>query len=303
MTDTLDLSRLPALQLVAVDYGALKDEHMALYKAAWATERTRFPNLPVYDVDRTAFDPIVIAIQEYSHVRMLDLQTLNDAGKRMTLAFSDSTFLDHVAVTYHSTERLTLVEATGDADAIMEGDDAYRLRAQLAPEATPRFGITRGGYVYTILSNFPSIKDVRPIRRGGGSVEIRVLGRDGDGTVGDATIAAIIRMLEPEDGSQSTDIVSVFAAEIDRVTLRLKLLIPRGPDPAAVIAAALPRVIAYRDAIHRLNGRLYPDAVQAAAHVGPVISVVIMELDAPTQRPEAAPWIETIEIVTEVVGG
>lgn len=302
--EALDLSRLAAFSLVSADYGALLAEHKEAYRLAWEQQRQRNPNLPSYDVGNLQFDPVTIAIQETSTRRMLDRQALNDAGKRLTLAFSDGDYLEHLAVTYHRTERLVLKPAETNLPAVMERDDEYRLRAQLAPEATPQFGITRGGYVYAVRSHFPQIRDVMPIRRGGGAIEIRLLGRDGDGAVDNATLAAVIRLFQGEGASQSTDIVSVFPAEIDHVDVALTLLIPRGPDPAAIVEASRQSLLTYRDEVHHLNGRIYSDALTASAKIAPVMSV---QLDPgfvpPTQRREAAPYIDTINIGWQVVDG
>lgn len=302
---TLDLSRLPAFQLVDADYGRLLAQHLAAYREEWEVERQRRPELPSYDVGHLAFDPIAIAIQEYSHQRMLDLQALNDAGKGLTLAYGWGSRLDHVAVTYHRTQRLVLQPATGNQDAVMESDAALKARAQLAPEARARYGITGGGYIYAILTAFPGVfKDIRPIPRGGGGIELRLLAAAGDGSVSNALLADVIRLSEPEGGNLSTDIVTVYGAEIEHRSPRLTLLMPRGPDPELVKAAARKTLVAYRDEVHRLNGRVYPDALQSAAKVGPVVSVRLApDFVAPVQRATAAPYLDDFDLQTEFVDG
>lgn len=304
--ETLDLSRLPPFRLVDADYEAILAAHKAGFVARWGAERARDPTLPEYDVQGLETDPVVVAMEENSYRRLLDLQALNDAGRRLTLAYADGEALAHLAASYHRTERAIVVPASGNAPAIYESDDDLRARAQLAPEELADLGLSPGGYIGKVRRAFAArIKDVRPIRRGGGAVELRVLGRDGDGTVEDAVLAEIIRAFQPEGMTQSTDILTVFGAEIEHLTPHLTLLIPRGPDPVAVKTAARARLAGYRAGIHRIGASVYGEALTSAAHVDAVISV---RLDTAVDeagrvfagRPEAAPYIDDVAVETEV---
>jgi phage-related baseplate assembly protein len=306
--ETLDLSRLPAFTLADADYEAILAAHKAGFLARWNDERQRNPNLPVYDLGSLETDPAVISMEENSYRRLLDLQALNDAGKRLTLAYADGAALAHLAATYHRTERAIVVPATDMTPAVYETDDALRARAQLAPEELADLGISPGGYIGKVRRTFTAqIKDVRPIRRGGGAIELRVLGSTGDGTVEDATLADIIRAFQPEGMTQSTDVLTVFGAEIEHFAPSFTLMIPRGPDPNAVVTAAQANLAAYKAGIHRIGASVYAEALTSAAHVGPVIAV---RLDSPAVdsegrvfagRPEAAPFIDDLILATEVV--
>jgi phage-related baseplate assembly protein len=306
--ETLDLSRLPAFTLADADYEAILAAHKSGFVARWQEERERNPALPLFDVESLETDPAIIAMQEDSWRRLLDLQALNDAAKRLTLAYADGAALAHLAATYHRTERAIVVPATDTTPAVYETDDALRARAQLAPEELADLGISPGGYIGKVRRAFTArIKDVRPIRRGGGAIELRVLGSTGDGTVEDATLADIIRAFQPEGMTQSTDVLTVFAAEIEHFAPHLTLMIPHGPDPATVTAAAEANLSAYRAGVHRIGASVYAEALTSAAHVGPVIAV---RLDSPglddqgrvfAGRPEAAPFIGEVTLVTEVV--
>jgi phage-related baseplate assembly protein len=306
--ETLDLSRLPAFALVNADYEAILAAHKAGFRARWEDERRHNPNLPAYDLGSLETDPAVLLMEENSYRRLLDLQALNDAGLRLTLAYADGVSLAHLTATYHRTERAVLVAATDTTPAVYESDDSLRARAQLAPEALADLALSPGGYIYKVRTAFAgSIKDVRPIRRGGGAIELRVLGRTGDGTVEDATLADIIRAFQPEGMTQSTDVLTVFGAEIEHFAPSLTLMIPRGPDPNAVTTAAQANLAAYTAGVHRIGASIFAEALTSAAHVGPVIAV---RLDSPSVdgegrvfagRPEAAPFIDSITLATEII--
>lgn len=306
--DALDLSRLPALKLVDADYQRLLAAFKTGFVSRFDAERQIDPNLPVYDVENLETDPVIVAAREISFRRLLDLQAINDAGRRLTLAHADGEALAHLAATYHRTQRAVIKPATSTTAAVYESDDELRARAQLAPEALADLGLTAGGYIYFVRTAFASaIKDVRPIRRGAGGIELRLLGREGDGTVADNILADVIRAFQPESMTQSTDILTVFSGEIEHLSASLTLMIPRGPDPAAVIAAATAQLNAYRAQIHRLGATVYAEALANAAHVGSVIAVRVNSpaVDAHGRlfagRPEAAPWIDSVAIGTETV--
>ncbi len=306
--ETLDLSRLQALQLVDANFERLFAAHKAGFVARWEAERLRDPTLPAYDVQVLETDPIVMAARENSYRRLLDLQALNDAARRLTLAHADGEALAHLAATYHRTQRAIIQPATTDTAAVYESDDELRARAQLAPEALADLGLTAGGYIYFVRTAFAaSIKDARPIRRGGGGVELRLLGRGGNGAVASDILAEVIRAFQPEGMTQSTDILSVFSAEIETLSASLTLLIPRGPDPSSVTAAAQESVNAYRAGVHRIGATVYAEAIANAAHVGSVIAVRVNSPAIDDQgrlfagRPEAAPYFDEVAIDTEVV--
>lgn len=237
-----------------------------------------------------------------------DRLTLKDAqhnrdARAMLLAYNTGADLDHVASTYFRTARPVIRPATATEPAVLMGDEEYRALAQLQPEATADFGLTPGGYVYKIRNEFgEAIKDVSTIRRGSGHMELRVLGRAGDGRVEDATIAAIIRAFAPEGASQSTDILAVFAAEIVAVPVTVTLLLPPGPDPAPVLAAARVRLEAFAAEKHRLGTTLWREAVQSAAHVAPTLTVRVEGMaEVIPGRPEAAPLLSIALIRPEIV--
>lgn len=300
--ETLDLSRIDPAPLVAVDYESTLAARLALLLEIWDEHRAKNPALPAIDTTMLESEPVVIENEAFAFAETLILQMINDAAKQLRLAQASGAALEHLTTTFHRTQRQMLVPATAQTPAIYESDDALRLRAQMEPESLAEFGLTPGGYVYRVKTAFADrIKDVRPINRGDGRIELRVLGRDSDGTVPPATIAEIAAAFRPEDASQSTDVLTVLSAEIDHQDWTVTQVIRRGPDAAAVAAAGKAQLELLAADLHRIGADVFREALSTAGHVGPVITV---RVDSPVAdrdgRAEVAPYVDSITVLSEV---
>ncbi|RLQ88917.1 baseplate J/gp47 family protein [Notoacmeibacter ruber] len=291
--DTLDLSRLDAAPLVATDFSETLATRLAAFAALYEQVQTANPGLPPLDTLTIPTEPVHILNRHFAAAEMLIASKINAAAGQLRLASAAGPALDHLAATYHRTTRLP-----------GESDEELRGRAQLAPEALAEMGMTPGGYIYKIRTAFGDrIKDVRPINRGDGHVELRLLGRTGSGAVDSETLAAIIRAFQPDEAEQSTDIVSVLSANIITPSVDLVLVAPRGPDPAALIEAARRSVATYAAGLHRIGSALYVQALGAAAHVAPVTTVRVRSpLADLVIRPEQAVYLapDAVSISVEV---
>ncbi|WP_210207726.1 baseplate J/gp47 family protein, partial [Rhodoplanes elegans] len=246
--DTLDLSRIGAPTLTAIDFEATLRARLLDFKARWDAARVKNPELPAFDViddagnPVTQFDAGVVLAQEFAFGEINVLQAINDHANALRLATSVGADLDHVAITYKATERLVISGTPGSADAVLESDDEYRARAQLSDEARPLFGLTPGGYEWRVRKLYGDrVKHVRTRKRPAGWLDLIVLARAGDGTPPETLIGDLQAAFDGEAASQSTDIVTVVPARIVPTPVSVKLWVPRGPDPAAAVAAAAPR--------------------------------------------------------------
>lgn len=291
--ETLDFSRLDAPTLVPIDYEDRLSTLIGKFVEFWNAFRLLDPTLPAFDTTSIESDPAVILSQVYAFGDMLLRQEINDAANSLRLPFAVGADLDLLAGTFHRTQRRILVPANSvtGAPAIYESNEEYRARAQLAPEALADMGLTPGGYVFKVRTQFADrISHVFPINRGAGRVELRVLGREGDGEVSPALLAEIIAAFQIEEGSQSTDVLTVLPAEIERITPSVTLFVPRGPDRARVEEAAATGISALGASLRRINAPVFREAIAAAAHVGPVVTVRVNSpsLDV-APRPEVVP--------------
>lgn len=306
--ETLDLSRVGAPTLTTIDYEATLKARLLSFKKLWDAARLANPSLPEFDLiaaDGTPLietEPAIILSEEFAYGEIDLKRALNDHANALRLATAVGADLDHLAQTYKNTPRLVLTPATAAAAAINEGDTEYRARAQLSDEAMPLYGITPGGYIWRVRSLFGDrVKGVRALRRAGGHIDLIILARAGDGTPPDELIGDIQAAFDGEDASQSTDIVSVRKARIVQSVVRVVAAIPPGPDPALVVAAAMPAIAALGEERHAIGETLHVQAIGAVAKVGPVRHVRVIEPAADlVGGDDGAPYATSIIVETEV---
>lgn len=197
-----------------------------------------------------------------ARLMLKDEQHNNDA-RQMLLAYATGGNLEHLAATYHHVERLD-----------GEEDTALRARAQLAPEARAIYGLPEGAYVFRCLTEFgDELRDVKAIDRGEGRVELRLLGKAAGGAVSGDLLLRVFRHFAGEDGSASTDVLSVLPAIVEDVPVSIRITIPRGPDANVLLQAISKQLQSYAEALFHLNVGLYTDALLSAARVPSVITV------------------------------
>ncbi|MDC7787365.1 baseplate J/gp47 family protein [Rhodoplanes sp. TEM] len=302
--DTLDLSRIGAPTLTAIDFEATLRARLLDFKTRWDAARAANPSLPVFDVIDAAGDPVtqfdagVVLAQEFAFGEINVLQAINEHANALRLGTAVGADLDHLAITYKATQRLVLSGAAGGADAVAESDDEYRARAQLSDEARPLFGLTPGGYQWRVRKLYGDrVKHVRALRRTGGRIDLIVLAREGDGTAPETLIGDLQGAFDGEAGSQSTDIVTVWPARIVATAARVKLWVPRGPDPAVAVAAAATAIAALAAERHKIGETLHAQAVGAVAKSGAVRKVDVLEPAADVAGGEdGAPFVSSITV-------
>lgn len=270
----LDLSRFAGFKLVNVDYEQIRAARIAGVKARFEAQ-----GIP-YDVDMLETDPAVILEEEDAYRESLDLQAINDAGLGVTLAFAQGTALDLIGTTYFATERLVVAPAdpVAGTPAVMEPDDRYRRRIQLAPEAFSGGG-TPGGYVYWALTADPRVRDANCYidAPGTGNVFVSILSTEGDGTVSDELYSAVRATLFRDDVKLATDNLSVIRAKIYPFAVRATLVLPDGISPTVATEAAIARFNTEATARHMLNIPFPREAMASALHVSNVVRVDIQQ--------------------------
>lgn len=311
MTDAtaeqLDLSRLPPFRLVDVDYEAILASRLASLQARFAAAGID------YDVGMLETDPSVILQQEDAFRQTLDLQALNDAGKRLTAAYGYGAALDHIAATYFAdigVRRMPLAAdpkpfATNPED--WEDDDRFRRRIQLAPEARSPF--TPGAYVYAALTSSIAIADAVALNHANapkgmlrpGEVRVAVLAKSGLDHAAQAAIAAAFIRARPIVAL--TDTVSVVGASRIGAEVRAVLRVRRGPDPAIVRTEAVRRLALYQADRYRLAAPLTVSGLLAALTVGAVEDVTLLSPAATIDPgPTGVVTVDKVDVTTETIG-
>ncbi|MEZ5688689.1 MAG: baseplate J/gp47 family protein [Caenibius sp.] len=282
----IDLSRLPAPQVPAsIDFETILADCIAGLQ-----ER-----LPDYDLALES-DPAVKLLEVHGWRELLVRQAIADAVKSVLLPFTQGAMLDQLAG-FHNLPRRIITPATDDTPAVMESDDEFRARIQIAPETLPHAGITAAGYRARALALSAELKDVAANRRGQGRIDLVLLGRNDDGEVSAGTVALVAEEMDREDVIQLTDVLSVRGATILPYDVSIELRIGQGPDPALIVAEAETAVRAYAARRHRIGLPVYAQQLAAAASVGGVEHAVIAMADVIPGDAEAA-WLRDLVITT-----
>ncbi|PYF05038.1 phage-related baseplate assembly protein [Rhodopseudomonas faecalis] len=306
---TLDLSLLPPAKVVEeLDFEAILADQKAWVMARWEEVRKKRPGLPAFDTLGLETEPMTIILESYAFRETIVRGVMNDKAKASMLAYASGSDLDHIGAGYDCF-RLTRSPADPTASppvaAVMESDEDYRSRIQLAPNAFSTLG-PAGAYIYWARTVAPTVKDANPVSPGvsgkaDGRVDVYVAGFDGQ-PVPDSDINALVAFFTREDVASLTDIVSVIRAEVLAYDYEAVLQIPRGPDPAAMIAAATAAVRAYGAERYKIGATAYAKAMDGAA-LRPGAANLIRTAPAGDIEcgPSQIPWLRSVRITTQTI--
>ncbi|MBY6243740.1 baseplate J/gp47 family protein [Methylosinus sp. Sm6] len=292
---SLDLSLLPAPTIVTpADYQAILAARIVDLVARFAAIGIAF------DVESLQTDPSIIHQQVDAFREKLDRQAINDAAKGVMLAYAVEGDLDNL-VALLGLRRLTITPANTEtgAAAVMETDDDLRRRGPLALDGTAP-GFTSRGYRGYALQIAPEIQDVATIKRGGGRVDVILLGRGEDGSVASDVVARVAAALYADDGAQLTDIVTVRSATPRPYDVVVQALVPTGPSIAMARAASLAALSKTLPRLKVIGGTVRTDAIIAAGRVEPMTEfTLISPVEHVVAAPDEAPWPRSISVTVE----
>jgi phage-related baseplate assembly protein len=260
VAETLDLSRLPAPQLIAINYETdLAERKARLLELFDAAE------IP-YDLAALESDPAIIVQEVDNYREMLAKQAINDVYKQTLVAFATGASLDHLAATFHSMERV-------------EGESDTRFRRRIQLEAENKAGGRLSGYKLECLNASIDVFDVGAwVDRSNifePTVRLAIMVEEGSGAPPNDLISLVQDHIDQETVRQATDIVSVQGVDIVAATIAVTLYHRRGPDPTILrqnATAALEAMVTDR----RQPMRDIPlSAIAAAASVSGVERVAI----------------------------
>ncbi len=264
----VDLSRLSPPDIVEkLDFEAIVAEMKTDFL-------TRFPT---YDVENLETDTAILIFQSCAYRELLIRARINHAAEALLIAKAGGTDLDHLGAGFGVT-RLVLKPADGESPAVMETDERFRRRIQLAPEAFSMGG-PRGAYIFHGLTIDPSVHDCWAWQVAPGRVEVVVAAANG-GAISDDVIARLVDLYAFEDKTPLTDSVAVKRADEIFYSVSATLVLPRGPDPEAVKAEAEAALAAYAAERDRIGHGVYMVGIDAALKVGGVETV---RRDAPVE--------------------
>ena len=281
---SLDLSLIPAPDAVhPVDYEAIRSERLAEL-----VKRFVAAGIP-FNVDSIETDPSIIHQEEDAYREMMDLQAINDAVRAVLLAYSTGSDLDNLGALL-GLRRLTLPDGTP------EGDEAFRFRLRICLDATA-VGLTGNGYKTIALQTSSEVKAVSLVKKGGGQINVVLLGRGEDGSISEDVVMAVSNRLNSDDGGQLTDIISVQSAVPLAYDVVVDAIMPVGPSVATIIGASEAAIRAKAEELKVIGGVVPTDALIAAGRIIPMTKFVLVSPDADVIASSAqVPYLRSITV-------
>jgi phage-related baseplate assembly protein len=286
--ETIDLSRLPAPNAIEpLGYATLKSAFMDRFLTVWAAARAIDPSLPDYDVETLETDPAVITGEAWSFLRLLERARVNDAVRAVLAPLARLADLDNV-VARVNIERLTIIEATETAPAVMESDERLLLRYLLA-FSRPAAG-ARERYLFEAYTALPILHHAavngRAVHGRRGDVDIVLAGPDGRDLT-DEEMAIVRTAVLAEDVKPEAVSVTVLRATRNLYDFAGDILVARGPDAETVRLEAVMRIRAAAAGRMRI-GDFVPVTSLAGAAYGP--GVLLSTAAAPAEDVAADPY-------------
>jgi len=286
-TAAIDLSRLPVPNVIEeLDYETILAEQLA--------------DLVERDSSFTGLqesDPAIKVLQVTAYRELQVRQRVNEAARAVMLAYALDADLDNLGA-WMDVPRLVITPADTEkaTDAVMESNDDYRRRIQLAPQGFSVAG-PEGAYIFHALSADSRVLDAKPASPSPGKVVVTLLSRVGDGMASAELLAVVEKFLREGELRPLTDYVLVQSADIVRYRVKATLITFKGPDASVALAEAQRRCVKYVTDSHRLGLSPSDSGFKAALHVEGVQRVELEEPGVLAISPTQAAYCTGIEIV------
>lgn len=300
---TIDLTQLPPPQVTEVpDYQTVYQARITLLQQLWAAFQAQDPSIPELDTLDLNSEPIVIVMQADAYRELLLRGEINDKCRALLLAFATGADLDQIGATY-DVARLQVGTDQTTGSPVIEDDDRFRRRIQLAPDAFSSAG-PWGAYVFWALTFDASIVDANAVAPavGGvpnGFVNVYVAAANGQ-PVADDVISRLLAFYQRADIVPLTDVPAVIHATVVPYNVTLNLLVQRGPDPNVIALAAQTAVQKYAANVYKIGATAYANSIIAAATVGGVLNAAAPGLADVVCDGTQIPWLRSITVNTTV---
>ncbi|HFU6587993.1 TPA: baseplate J/gp47 family protein [Klebsiella quasipneumoniae] len=268
---TIDLSQLPSPTIIEeLDFETILADVKAVMVAAFPEDQQS----AVASALALESEPLTIIAQAMAYRELLLRQRINEGAAACMLSHATGDDLDNIAANL-DTERLVITEATDTADAVTEGDEALRLRAQAAFEGMSVAGPS-AAYEYFARSASGQVSDARATSPSPAEVVVAVLSTEGDGTASAELLAAVAVAVNDEEVRPLGDRVTVQSAEIVEYEIDATLYLYPGPESEPIINAAMASLQTFlADNDKKIGRDIVRSAISAALHVQGVQRVVI----------------------------
>ncbi|MFC3393638.1 baseplate assembly protein [Brenneria rubrifaciens] len=269
---TVDLSQLPQPQIIeTLDFEAILLDVKAVMIAAFPDDQ----QASVTAALALESEPLNQLAQVITYRELMLRQRINDGAAACMLSHAVSGDLDNLAANLN-TERLVITEDTETADAIMESDEAFRLRAQAAFEGLSVAGPT-AAYEYFAKSANGKVKDAKATSPSPAAVVVSVLSSEGNGGASTELLATVEAALSAEDKRPVGDRLTVQSAEIVSYQINALLYLYPGPESEPIHNAAQKALESWISEQGKIGRDVVRSAIMAALHVQGVQRVELLE--------------------------
>ncbi|MBN5375599.1 baseplate J/gp47 family protein [Serratia marcescens] len=268
---TIDLSQLPSPQIIEpLDFETILVDVKAVMIAAFPADQ----HASVAAALSLESEPLNVIAQAMAYRELLLRRRINEGAAACMLSHAEGTDLDNLAANL-DTERLTITPETDTADAVMESDEALRLRAQSAFEGMSVAGPS-AAYEYFARSASGKVADARATSPAPAEVVIAILSTDGDGTASPELLAAVTAAVNDEEVRPLGDRVTVRSADIVDYSIDAELFLYPGPESEPIINAAMASLRGFlADNDKKIGRDVARSAISASLHVQGVQRVVL----------------------------
>lgn len=239
----------------------------------------------------TESDPLVKDLQVGAYRELLVRARINDAVRAGMLATAKGGDLANLAALF-GVQRLVVTPADPAAippvAEVLEGDDALRLRTQLALDGFSTAG-PRAAYEFHARSADARVSDVAIDSPEPGVVRVLVLSNEGDGQASEAVLTAVNTALNAEDVRPLCDSVLVQSAQILPFAIDARLTLLQGPDTSVILAEAQQELARYLASIRGVGRSVRLSGIYAALNrvgvenvtlISPTADVVVTGVQA-----------------------
>ena len=274
MSTPIDLTQLPAPSVVEVlDFEAI----LAMRKAHLVSLLPEAERAAVTALLELESEPATKLLEENAYQETILRNRVNEAGKAVMLAFALDGDLDQLGANVN-VARLTITPANPNAlppvAAVMEDNDAYRLRIQEAPDGLSVAG-PKASYEFHARSSDGRVKDASATSPAPASVTVTVLANNDTGIADAALLAIVARALNAEEVRPLGDRLTVQAAQVIDYQIEATLFIGVGPEVPILLDAARANAVRVSQPRRPLGHSIYRSACSAAVHVEGVRKVVL----------------------------
>lgn len=274
MSTPIDLTQLPAPTVVEVlDFEAILANRKA-HLVSLLPEAERAAVTALLELES---EPATKLLEENSYQETILRNRVNDAGKAVMLAFAVDGDLDQLGANVN-VARLVITPTNPNAmppvAAVMEDDDAYRLRIQEAPDGLSVAG-PKASYEFHARSSDGRVKDASATSPAPASVTVTVLSNDATGIASADLLATVARALNAEEVRPLGDRLTVQSAQVIDYQIDATLFIGVGPEVPILLDAARANANRVSQPRRPLGHSIYRSACSAAVHVEGVRKVVL----------------------------